>query len=146
MPTPADHHRRVAEFHQRPEFFMRQPHERAGAIRHVESRLAPLGARLVRCAMGGDHHLRRLRGCRVVERPFAHALPHQAFADDRVVDEFAEDGERGAPGQFFRLGDGVADAETKAVVFCELDFHKGIGEGYFVRQSLRAKKTHGRPL
>ena len=47
----------------------------------------------------------------------------QAFADDGIVDEFTEDGERALRGELFRLCDGVADAEAEAVVFCEFNDH-----------------------
>ena len=72
--------------------------------------------------MGGDHYL---CGGRTFfrEHAFADAARGEAFADDGIVDEFAEDGERGFGDELFCLGDGVADAEAEAVVFCEFYDH-----------------------
>src|SRR5712671_1314430 len=113
-------------------------HERAGAIGHTEAGRAPRRPGAVGSAVRGDHHLRRRSAGEVAEPAFSHAAFGQPIADDGIVDEFTEDGERSLLGEAFRLGDGVADAKTKAVVFCELDFHSWI-VSYFVMQSFRAK-------
>ena len=42
----------------------------------------------------------------------------EPFADDGIMDEFTQNGERSSGGKFLRLRNGVADAEAKAVVFC----------------------------
>ena len=68
--------------------------------------------------MSGDHDLWRRSVARRIEPPFAHAERVESFADDWIVDEFTENGERSVRCEFLRLSNGVADAEAKTVVFC----------------------------
>ncbi len=64
---------------------------------------------------------REINGIPVVESSVRseHAERAQPFAHDRVVDQFAQNGERARGGQTLRLRDRVAHAETHPEMFCE---------------------------
>ena len=93
MPALAYDDRKTAEAHEQTELRVRVPDERAGAIGDLKTGVAPFGALPIRCAVRGDHDFRRRCGLRI-ERALAYAPLREAFADDGIVDEFAEDGER----------------------------------------------------
>jgi len=116
MAALADDDGKVAEFDQQPELIMGMANQRAGAVGDAETGATPCGAGVVRSAVSGDHDLCGGGAGHVVEAGFAGAAGGEPIADDGVVDEFTEDGERGSQGETFRLGDGVADAEAEAVV------------------------------
>ena len=78
-------------------------------------------------AVCGDHHLRSGRAGGGFESAFPDALSGEALADDGIVDEFAEDGQRAFSGELFRPCNGVPDAEAEAVVVCEFYDHSCYG-------------------
>ena len=53
----------------------------------------------------------------------AHAEGLQVIGDDRVVDQFAEHGDRFVTSEIVSVAQGVADAEAHAVMGSEGDFH-----------------------
>ena len=94
------------------------PDEWARSVRDAESCFTPIRSRFVARAVGGDHDLRSRRIARCIELTLAHAERREPFADDWIVDEFAQNGERPVRRELFRLRNGVTNAEAKAVMFC----------------------------
>ena len=60
----------------------------------------------------------------VVEKCFADAFGVKALPHDRVVHEFAENGEGRFGRELLGLGDGVAHAETDPEMFSQDNFHR----------------------
>ena len=80
---------------------------------------------------------------RVIERSFGNALGAEMVADQRVMNEFAQDGEGALAGESFGLGDGVADAETDAEMLGTRIFTGREGEDHrLCRTKLFRKKIH----
>ena len=123
VPGFSNDDREIAEVDQRLQLVVGMSHERTGSVGDAEAGLAPGGARTFRCAVSGDHHLRGLCAWRMSEWSLPDAASCERFLNDGVMDEFAEDGERGAVGEALGLGDGVAHAETEAEMFGEFDDH-----------------------
>ncbi len=119
----ADDHRKVTKRNELPKLTMRTPHQRTRPIGHVKTSAPPRRSRGVRSTMRRDHDLGSRRAGEITETAFQHPTKSEAVPDDGVVDELAEDGELAVFSETVRLGDGVADAETESVVFCQLDFH-----------------------
>ena len=63
------------------------------------------------------------RRTNLIERTFSNALSLEAFSDDRVMSELTENCERSGSGEFFSVGDGIANAEADSEMFSEDDFH-----------------------
>ena len=95
--------------------------------------------------MGSNHDLGGGNGGRAVEGALLHAVLGEFILDDRIMDKLTEDGERSLPGEDSRLGDGVADPETEAVMLGEFDDHEVLAVAYFVPQSFCANNSYRRP-
>lgn len=135
--TLPDHHGEKTERDEQPQLVMGMTHERASAIRHSEAGGAPRSPRAFRGTMSGDHDLGGRRAVELSKMTLPHSVCGQPIPHDRIVDQFAEDGERPFLSQTFRLSDGVSDAEAKAVVFCDVYFHN------WMRLVTLRHKVHG---
>ena len=61
--------------------------------------------------------------CCVRTCPLPNTLGAKLLAHDWIMDKLAEDGERPFLSECVGLGNGVADAETDAEMFCDNNFH-----------------------
>src|SRR5688500_6511931 len=90
--------------------------------------------------MSGDHHLRGAGGRRLFQPALDHAGASQPVTDDRIMHQFAEDGQGALLGEALGFGDGVADTKTKAVMFSELNDHQWSGWVYTLYGKGRMEK------
>ena len=138
MTSLTDDNREIAGGSESFELFMSVTNQWAGGISEFETGCAPFAPLQIGSAMSGDHHAMGVRSG-IVERSFGDALGLQLLANDGVMDELTENGEGTVGGEFFGLGNGVADAETDPEMSGEKNFHKWkvekVGGFSFVSQS-----------
>lgn len=105
------------------ECVMRLSNERAGGVDDVVAGSLPSSAILIGSAVGGDGDLNGGGAVQVVEIAFSGTDGGQMAIDDGIVDELAENGQRGALRGGVGGTQGVADAEAHAVMLGEVDVH-----------------------
>jgi hypothetical protein len=116
-----ENHWEVPELDQYPELLVCVVDKWTSRICHSAAASTPRRPRIVARSVRGDQNL--VGGGWLVEASLPDTRLREAFADDGIVDEFPEDGQRtllGKPGCF---GNGVPDAETESVVVSEFDDH-----------------------
>lgn len=106
--------------------------QRAGGVDDGVTGVLPRLAVFVGGPVGGDSDLVRRGGLEVVEIAALSADCDEMAIDERIVNELAEDGQRGALRGAVGGAQGVADAEAHAVMLSEDDVHGVVG---FVGQS-----------
>lgn len=122
---------------ERGEGVMRFFNERASGVDDGVTGVLPCLAIFVGGPVGGDGDLVRRGGLEVVEIAALSADCVEMAINERIVNELAEDGQRGALRGGVGGAQGVADAEAHAVMLSEDDVHGVVG---FVGQSEWVKR------
>jgi hypothetical protein len=118
--SQTDHYWKVASANKAFELIVRVSNEWASAVGHVQAAFVQSLTLLVGGPVRGNHHA---TSCGIRTRLVLNALGAQLLAHDWIMDQLTEDGERPFPSERVGLGDGVADAETDAEMFCDNNFH-----------------------
>ena len=118
--SQTDHYREVASANKAFELVVRVSNEWASAVGHLQAAFVQSLTLLVGGPVRGNHHA---TSCGIRTRLFLNALGAQLLAHDWIMDKLTEDGEGPFSSERMGLGDGVADAETDAEMFCDDNFH-----------------------